>query len=47
VEVASQYERGGMEVSMLRIAFQDGTALLGSLYRQPDGTVEQFLLTRE
>ena len=47
VEVMSQYERGGMEVSMLRLVFKDGTALLGSLYRLPDGTVEQFLLTRE
>jgi hypothetical protein len=32
---------------MLRLAFKDGTALLGSLYRLPDGTVEQFLLTKE
>jgi CubicO group peptidase (beta-lactamase class C family) len=47
VEATSQYERGGMEVSMLRLVFKDGTALLGSLYRLPDGTVEQFLLTKE
>jgi hypothetical protein len=47
VQVASQQERGGMEVSMLRLVFKDGTVLLGSLYRKPDGTVEQFLLTRE
>jgi CubicO group peptidase (beta-lactamase class C family) len=47
VQVASQHERGGMEVSMLRLVFKDGTVLLGSLYRKPDGTVEQFLLTRE
>ena len=45
--VSSQHERGGMEVSMLRLHFKNGVNLLGSLYRTPDGKVQQFLLTLE
>ena len=47
VLVSSQHERGGMEVSMLRLHFKNGVNLLGSLYRTPDGKVQQFLLTLE
>ncbi len=44
-EVESTYERGGMEVAMLRIVFKKGNSLKASLYRTPDGIVQQFLLT--
>ncbi|RLS38719.1 MAG: class A beta-lactamase-related serine hydrolase [Planctomycetota bacterium] len=47
VLVSSQHERGGTEVSMLRLHFKNGVNLLGSLYRTPDGKVQQFLLTLE
>lgn len=44
-EVESSYERGGMEVAMLRIFFKQGISLKASLYRTPDGKIQQFLLT--
>ncbi len=43
--VESSYERGGMEVAMLRILFKEGNSLKASLYRTPDGKIQQFLLT--
>ena len=36
-------ERGGMEVAVLKFSFADSSAR-ASLYRTPDGKVQQFLL---
>jgi D-alanyl-D-alanine carboxypeptidase len=43
VEVESVSERGGMEVAVIRFTFRD-KKVKGSLYRTPDGKVQQFLL---
>jgi CubicO group peptidase (beta-lactamase class C family) len=43
VEVESTSERGGMEVAVIRFTFKD-KKVKGSLYRTPDGKVQQFLL---
>lgn len=43
VEVESTAERGGMEVAVIRFTFKK-TKVKGSLYRTPDGKVQQFLL---
>ncbi len=45
IEVDSVYERGGMEVAVIRFTFK-GTKMKGSLYRTPDGKIQQFLLYR-
>ena len=45
VEVESVHERGGMESSVLRFHFASETIRV-SLYRTPDGKVQQFLLYR-
>jgi CubicO group peptidase (beta-lactamase class C family) len=47
VDAGTPRERGGMEVSRVRFTFADGSAVVGLLYRSPDGTVQQFLLQRE
>jgi CubicO group peptidase (beta-lactamase class C family) len=43
VEVESVYERGGMEVAVIRFVFKT-IKMKGLLYRAPDGKVQQFLL---
>jgi D-alanyl-D-alanine carboxypeptidase len=43
VEVESTHERGGMEVAVIRFTFK-GAKIKGSLYRTPDGKIQQFLL---
>lgn len=43
VEVESTAERGGMEVAVIRFTFKD-KKVKGSLYRTPDGKIQQFLL---
>lgn len=45
VVVDSTYERGGMEVSVIRFTFK-GTKMKAMLYRTPDGMIQQFLLYR-
>jgi CubicO group peptidase (beta-lactamase class C family) len=45
VEVRSVGERGGMEVSSVRLTFGAG-ALDALMYRSPDGKVQEFLLFR-
>lgn len=42
-ELVSRNERGGMEVSVTRLTFEHGQ-LRTLMYRQPDGTVEQFFV---
>lgn len=42
-ELVSRNERGGMEVSVTRLTFDQGR-LRTLMYRQPDGTVEQFFV---
>jgi CubicO group peptidase (beta-lactamase class C family) len=45
VNVRSVGERGGMEVSSVRLTFASG-ALDGLMYRSPDGKVQEYLLFR-
>jgi D-alanyl-D-alanine carboxypeptidase len=45
-EVISTHERGGMEVTMTRLTFKKGV-LKVQMYRQPDGTIEQFFVSKE
>ena len=45
-EVLRRYERGGMEVSVIRLAFRKGT-LRVLMYRMPDGSIEQFFVSEE
>jgi CubicO group peptidase (beta-lactamase class C family) len=45
VKVLNLRERGGLEVSTLELTFEAGV-LEASMYRRPDGTVEQFLVDR-
>ena len=45
VVVDAVYERGGMEVAVVRFTFK-GTKMKGMLYRTPDGKIQQFLLYR-
>ena len=47
IELESVYERGGMEVALLKVFFKNGTILKGSLYRTPDGRIQQFLLSSQ
>ena len=46
VDVVSTSERGGMEVSRSRITFAGGV-LRGTMYRTPDGKVQQFFVSKE
>jgi D-alanyl-D-alanine carboxypeptidase len=43
LEVEGTHERGGMEVAVIRFTIK-GVKLKGSLYRTPDGKIQQFLL---
>jgi D-alanyl-D-alanine carboxypeptidase len=45
ISVRSVAERGGMEVSSVRLTFGSG-ALDGLMYRSPDGKVQEYLLFR-
>jgi len=46
VTVESTSERGGMEVSHSRITFAGGV-LKGTMYRTPDGKIQQFFVSKE
>ncbi len=46
VEVLGTGERGGMEVARLRFTFKNAV-VTGSLYRTPDGKIQQLLFYRE
>ena len=46
VDVESTSERGGMEVSRTRFTFANGV-LRGTMYRTPDGKVQQFFVSKE
>ena len=46
VHVLATRERGGMEVTTTRLTFKSVT-LEVVRYRQPDGTIEQFFVSRE
>ena len=45
-EVINAYERGGMEVTLTRLAFKSG-ALRVQMYRKPDGSIEQFFVNKD
>ena len=45
VEVETTYERGGMEVAVVRFTFKTVKAK-ALLYRTPDGKIQEFLLTK-
>ena len=45
VEVDEQNERGGMEVSTLRLVFSKET-LKGLMYRSPDGRIQEFFVEK-
>jgi hypothetical protein len=44
IDVEDIVERGGMEVAALKIAFKT-TTVAATLYRTPDGKVQQLLLS--
>lgn len=46
VEVLSASERGGMEVTTTRLTFATGE-LRVLMYRKPDGTIEQFFVSKD
>jgi len=46
VDVESVSERGGMEVSRTRFTFANGV-LRGSMYRTPDGKIQQFFVSKD
>jgi CubicO group peptidase (beta-lactamase class C family) len=46
VQVAGTAERGGMEVAGIRFVVGK-TAATGSMYRTPDGKIQQFLISRQ
>jgi hypothetical protein len=46
VEVESTHERGGMEVASVKLTFKT-TKVRASLYRTPDGKIQQLLFYRE
>jgi D-alanyl-D-alanine carboxypeptidase len=46
VDVESTSERGGMEVSRTRLTFPNGV-LRGTMYRTPDGKIQQFFVSKE
>jgi len=45
-ELLSTHERGGMEVTTTRLTFARGE-LRALMYRMPDGTIEQFFVSKE
>jgi CubicO group peptidase (beta-lactamase class C family) len=45
-EVTTQYERGGMEVTVTRLSFRKGV-LRALMYRQPGGEIEQFFVSKD
>ena len=45
VEIIDTRERGGMEVVVIRFTYK-GTTLKASLYRTPDGKIQQFLVKK-
>jgi CubicO group peptidase (beta-lactamase class C family) len=47
VEVLNTAERGGMEVARVRFTFKNGVVVSGSLYRTPDGKIQQLLFYKE
>lgn len=46
VEVTPPGERGGFEVATVTLKFADGSALKGTLYRSPDGKIQQLLFIK-
>jgi CubicO group peptidase (beta-lactamase class C family) len=46
IEVLNTAERGGMEVARIRFVFKNAT-VVGSLYRTPDGKIQQLLFYKE
>ncbi|MDH5283491.1 MAG: beta-lactamase family protein, partial [Gemmatimonadota bacterium] len=46
VEAGKPRERGGLEVTSTRFTFP-GLVVRGLMYRRPDGTIEEFLVTRQ
>jgi CubicO group peptidase (beta-lactamase class C family) len=46
VQTAAPRERGGLEVTSTRFIFP-GLVVRGLMYRRPDGTIEEFLVTRQ
>ena len=46
VDIANSWERGGMEVVVVRFTFKSGV-LEALMYRTPDGKIQQFLVTKE
>jgi D-alanyl-D-alanine carboxypeptidase len=46
VEVTNTAERGGMEVARIRFVFKNAV-VVGSLYRTPDGKIQQLLFYKE
>jgi hypothetical protein len=46
VEVLGTAERGGMEVARVRFTFKTAV-VIGSLYRTPDGKIQQLLFYKE
>lgn len=47
VEPGSANERGGMEVVSVKVGFKGGQKMRASLYRTPDGKIQQLLLYAE
>lgn len=45
-EIARSWERGGMEVVVVRLRFKSG-ALEALMYRSPDGKIQQFFVNKE
>jgi CubicO group peptidase (beta-lactamase class C family) len=46
IEVVNTAERGGMEVARVRFVFKKAT-VIGSMYRTPDGKIQQILFYKE
>jgi hypothetical protein len=46
VDVVNTAERGGMEVARVRFTFKN-SVVVGSLYRTPDGKIQQLLFYKE
>ena len=46
VQTGAPRERGGLEVTSTRFIFP-GLVVRGLMYRRPDGTIEEFLVTRQ
>ena len=46
VEVSPSSERGGFEVTTITLTFRSGDVLKGTLYRSPDGKIQQLLFIR-